>query len=123
MSIQVKYVIQDVHMGLGHEGLSDFVRSYRKKRLISESGLILFINKARTKCKIYQEDGQVLGYLSLKVGTLTPKSLDLIPATFGGSLEYSRSAKKALEEFFKSEQYNHVGLKLSKNTQRFAEAS
>lgn len=102
----VKFVITDVHMGLQHNGLSQLIKSFKKKNPILsraidvDNCLVLFLNKKRTKAKLFQDNGRVLGYLSLPPGqALNQKTLNLIPEAFGGSIEYSKTVKNALSKF------------------------
>lgn len=100
----VRFVITDVHMGLSHDGLNEVIRQYKKKNqlfaktLQKEPGLILFVNKQRTKAKLYAEKGEVLGYLKMPGDrVIDADSIDLIPTTFGGSVAYSEAAKRGLK--------------------------
>lgn len=105
----VKFVITDVHMGLGHDGLNEVIKHYKKKNqlfaktLSLGGGLILFLNTSRTRAKMFMENGSVIGYLRVPTGKLTERSLSIIPETFGGSVEFSKAAKKGLESFFRME--------------------
>ncbi len=109
----VKFVITDVHMGLGHDGLNEVIRAHKKKNpLFSrnlEGGLVLFINKDRTRAKLYAEQGEVIGYLRLANNQkITEKSVHLIPATFGGSVEFSSATKRAFTSLFTIEKTARV---------------
>jgi hypothetical protein len=104
----VKYVIADVNMGLGHSGLDLLIDAHAMEnklfaRTMEDGGLILFINTARDRAKLYEPGGDVIGYINTRGRKLTYRSLDLIPQTFGGSVEYSQAAKGAFEKFFKFE--------------------
>lgn len=117
----VRFVILDVHIGLGHDGLNDVIRYQKKKNplfaraLKTSDELILFLNKSRSKAKLYSEGGNVIGYLALPRGqVITAKKLDEVPRAFGGSLEYGKAVKSALDALEKTE-----GAK----TVRFAEKS
>lgn len=107
----VSFVISDVHMGLSHDGLTEVIRAHKKKnplfsRAIKAGTLVLFVNKGRTKAKLYEQDGAVIGYVRAPGGRkLTPATIDLIPATFGGSLEYARAVKTALGKLLELEAY------------------
>lgn len=110
MSTSIHYVITDVHMGLGHDGLSEVIKQHKKKNPLfaksiqSESGLILFLNRSRTRAKLFHEHGNVIGYLKLTgERKLTQNSIDLIPLAFGGSAEYSKSARTALKSLLAAE--------------------
>lgn len=105
MKQSVRFVITKTHMGLGHTGLNGVIRDYKRKNplfasIMKEGGLVLFLNNSYTAAKLYAENGEVIGYLRLPGGEkLTVRSIDFIPKTFGGSLEYSSATKSALKKF------------------------
>lgn len=91
-------------MGNGHDGLNRVIAVHKRKNplfaktLQIEAGLILFLNRARTKCKLMGENQAVMGYCRLPGGAkLTQKAIDQIPAVFGGSLEHSKATQRALK--------------------------
>lgn len=102
----VKYVITDVHMGLEHVGLTEVIRAHKKKNplfakaISTGGGLILFTNKSRTAAKLFSDGGEVLGYLRLHNSTLNERSIDLIPKTFSGSVEYASAVQSAFKKLF-----------------------
>lgn len=107
----VRYVIDDVDLRNGHDGLDLILKKEKKgndlmtKTLRDKGGLVLFLNTKRTKAKLYSEGGHVLGYFSTRSGRkLTPSCLDEIPATFGGSVEYAAAVKTALKQLFRMEE-------------------
>lgn len=111
MRPQVKFIFQGTHMILGHNGLGELIKEERKKnalfRRVYDQGpcLILFINKARTRAKLFSPSADVIGYLRVPASSrLLRKTLDLIPNTFGGSIEYARSVVKALDAMFIAEE-------------------
>lgn len=102
----IQYVIENVHMGYGHDGLQEILTAHRKKNplfsraLTATGGLILFVNKAKTKVKLMHENGACLAYLRIPAHLgLCEESIRLIPATFGGSLGLSQAVKKALRGY------------------------
>lgn len=104
----VRFVITDTHMGLSHDGLTEVIRQHKKKNplfarvLETEGGMVLFVNGAMTKLKLYSPNSEVIGYLKLTGGRrVSAGSIDQIPATFGGSVEYSRAVKSALSNLVK----------------------
>lgn len=107
----VSFVISDVHMGLSHDGLTEVIKAHKKKnplfsRAIKTGTLVLFVNKSRTKAKLYEQDGQVIGYVRAAGGRkLKPSAIDAIPETFGGSVEYSRAVKVALSKLLELDSY------------------
>jgi hypothetical protein len=113
----VKFVVTDTHMGLGHSGLNEVIRAHKKqnplfaKVMNTDGGLILFLNKSRTAAKLYAENGPVIGYLRLPAGKLTERSIEFIPETFGGSLQYASAAKSAFKKFLEVEKESKVGAK------------
>lgn len=97
-------------MGLGHAGLNDIIREQKKKNPLfakvikDDGGLVLFINTRRTAAKLYQENGEVIGYLRMPDGSrITERSIDFIPKTFGGSVEYASAVKAAFKKFLEVE--------------------
>lgn len=104
----IKYVIADVNMGLGHAGLDLLIDAHAQDnklfaKTMEDGGLILFINTTRTKAKLYEPGGNVIGYINMRGRKLTLRTVNEIPETFGGSVEYSQAAKGAFEKFFKHE--------------------
>lgn len=103
MRATVRFIITDTHMGLGHAGLNEIIRREKRKNPLfakvmnGDGGLVLFLNTARTACKLYAENGEVLGYLRTD-GAITEESVSLIPRTFGGSLEYASAVKNAFKK-------------------------
>lgn len=104
----IRFVITDISMGLGHFGLNEVIREHKKKNklfakiLNTEGGLVLFVNRPRNACKLFSENGTVIGYLRTP-GKITASSIDRIPATFGGSVEYSSAVKNALSKLVVSD--------------------
>lgn len=107
--MNVNYVLTDVFMGMGHHGLTELIEKHARKntqfkRAMEEGGLVLFINKARTRVKLFGFGGAVLGYLKVPAGRkLSLETIDLIPRTFGGSLSYGRAVRNAFAEFVKTQ--------------------
>lgn len=107
----IRFVIQDVHMGLGHIGLSKIIAEQKKRNklfaqtLRQSGGLILFINTKRTACKVMADGGEVMGYFRpLNGAKITEQSIDMIPATFGGaSFELAGAVKSALKKLLDME--------------------
>lgn len=110
MKPTVKFVIADVNMGMAHTGLDKLITAHAKaNRLFAQSvkdgDLILFINKKKNRCKLFSHNGEVMGYLRLYGGrTLSQATVDLIPATFGGSVAYSGAVKSAFTRFMQAEE-------------------
>lgn len=103
-----KYVIAETNMGLGHAGLDLVIEAHAQDnklfaKSMEEGGLILFLNSARTAAKLYEPGGDVIGYLNLRGRKITRRTIDLIPESFGGSMDYSNAAKAALDKFLKHE--------------------
>lgn len=110
----IKFVISDIHMGSQHDGLNEIIRTYKKKnslfaKSLKAGGLVMFLNTQRTRAKVFSENGEVLAYLRTRDNRkLTKKTLDLIPAEFGGSFEYASAAKSALEKFLEIEREERI---------------
>ena len=101
----VRAVIPDVHMGSSHKGLNQMILDNKKlnkefaRALKGKSELVLFINARRTACKLFRENGTVLGYLRLQDGVVVgTDEIDEIANEFGGSLEYSQIVVQALRD-------------------------
>lgn len=110
MTPTVGFVVTDIHMGLQHDGLNEVIKTHKRRNALfaramkDRNKLVLFLNTAKTRAKLFSEDGAVIGYLRLPGNhKLTETTLDLIPATFGGSLEYAQAAKRALKTLFEME--------------------
>ena len=109
MTPVVRFVVSDVHMGSQHDGLDEVIRTEKRKnplfaKIIKQGGLILFLNTPRTRAKLYAEGGAVLGYLRTRDGRkLTAETIDEIPATFGGSVQYAEATKRAFKKFLEIE--------------------
>jgi hypothetical protein len=107
--VVVRFVITDVHMGSQHDGLDEVIRIQKRKnplfaKVLKEDGLVLFLNTSRTRAKLYREGGEVIGYLRTRDGRkLTESTIDLIPQTFGGSVEYAQATKSAFKKFLEIE--------------------
>lgn len=99
----VRFVITGVHMGLGHDGLAEVIRAHKKKNPLFakvmnlNGGLVMFVNKNRTKLKLYSEATSVIAYLRLRGRGVTEDAVNLIPRTFGGSVQYANAVKHAFE--------------------------
>lgn len=97
-------VIDDVHMGLGHDGLAEIARKLKAPpEKLQEGEFLLFLNRKKDKLKIMGGAGTVIGYLKVK-GRLDLGALQFIPKTFGarGEIRYDAAVKqhvlKALEK-------------------------
>jgi hypothetical protein len=87
-------------MGLGHDGLSEIITKTKKKntlfaKAMEQGGLVLFVNKSKTKLKLYSEDASVIGYLRIRGRGITEDAVSLIPRAFGGSVQYANAVKHA----------------------------
>lgn len=98
----VAYIIMDVHMGMGHDGLSQVVLLHRRKNPLfaryidTKGGLVLFVNKGRTRFKLMHPDGDVLGYCRVpaRLG-FSEEAVRLVAKTFGGDVEVAEAVRKA----------------------------
>lgn len=102
MSARIIKLVQGVHMGLGHTGLSYFLKKNAKLEVESmdEENLVMCINKAGDKLKVIGGKGTVIGYLrSPKGHKLMVDALQYLPKTFGANgFDYDAACKKALEK-------------------------
>jgi hypothetical protein len=100
------FFVENCHMGLGHDGLMNlleqFGRSNKSVRamLRSGSGWILCVNRAKTKVKVINASGFLMGYLKIPKGNVTPESIEAISTAFGGSgFVWTRELKSQLLAF------------------------
>lgn len=106
MKKEIRYVIQDVNMSLSFDGLKEIISHHKKKHTLFKKhmeagGLILFVNNDRSRCKLFEENGNVIGYYKSPSGMLTEAAIDEIPEAFGGSLTKSEAVKRALKTLLK----------------------
>lgn len=103
MSPTVQFVMTDVCMSMGHTGLTELINKEKKanaffnRAMDKDDALVLFVNKARTACKLYSPNNWVVAHLKLRHGVRVSNLLvHVIPKSFGGSIELTRSVEKAL---------------------------
>lgn len=106
MKPEIRFVIQDTPMAYSHDGLTEIIRMHKRKNPVFKQhmeagGMILFVNKAMNRCKLFSEDGNVIGYLRITTGKLTETAINSIAETFGGSLKHSDATKRALKALLK----------------------
>lgn len=103
MRPRIAGVVANVHMGLAHEGL---MRTAVKCgiKIVELDGLVVFINRARTKIKVLDSSGTVMGYVKAKSGRLPMGAIQYLPQVFSehGKIEFDVAIgtylKKKLEE-------------------------
>lgn len=95
-------VVMNVHMGMGHHGLSELLREQHSLDVttLSDGDLVMFINTAGDKLKLIGGQGKVLGYLRMPRGQkLMFEAIQFIPRTFGSAgLNYDQAVRMALTE-------------------------
>lgn len=91
----------NVHMGLGHDGLSKIaLKGKIKLQELNESDLIMFLNTKGDKLKVLGAQGKVVGYLrNPDKRPIMREALQYIPHTFGASgFDYDAACAAALQQ-------------------------
>lgn len=98
---KILQVIENVHMGLGHQGLALLCKTKFKLDLnkLEDGTLVMFINRDKNKLKIIGHQGIVLGYLRMPhERKIMMEAIQYLPQTFGATgWNYDEALKKALE--------------------------
>ncbi len=101
-STRILMIIDNVHMGLGHLGLSLIAKKMKiDAGQLGPGSTILFLNRAKDKLKMLGANGQVIGYLKMPQGRkIMLESLQFIPQAFSrdGSIHYEKALTLALEK-------------------------
>ena len=101
MSTNIVLLIDNVHMGLGHDGLTKLAKKFKRDPMsLGQGELLMFLNRKRDKLKIMGHRGLVLGYLKMPGGNrIMLDAIQYIPKAFGarGEIDYDSALKKALE--------------------------
>ena len=89
----------DVHMGLGHQGLSDLARKHKRSVDKLEAGdFLLFMNRSQTAFKLYAA-GNVIAYYKSTRGRIEPSTITMLPKYFNGTrIDYDGALKEAVEK-------------------------
>lgn len=102
MRVEIIRLIDNVHMGLGHDGLAKLCKEKFKLHLdkIPDGQLVMFLNRGRDKLKIMGGQGKVLGYIRMPhEQKLMLDAVSYLPQTFGsGGFSYDEALKKALSD-------------------------
>lgn len=100
--IRTVVFIDNVHMGLGHDGLTLVAKKFSvDPARLGDGEIVMFLNRGRDKLKIMGKQGKVIGYLKMpNKSRIMLDAIQYIPQCFGadGSLNYDAAIKKALEE-------------------------
>ena len=100
MSRRFALVLDNVNMGLGHDGLTALAMKLGiDPSKLQAAELILYINRAKDKIKILGKEGKVLGYLRFPKGKrISTEAIQFIPQTFSdsGEINYDAALKEAL---------------------------
>jgi hypothetical protein len=94
-------LVENVHMGLGHDGLKDLLKRAKiDVSKIEDAELVMCLNTKGDKLKVIGCKGMVLGYLKMPNGQkIMKEALQFIPRTFGsGGFDYDAACKSALDE-------------------------
>lgn len=97
---RIALIIDNVNMGLGHDGLTAIARKLKVNPEKLEPGTVLvFINRAKDKVKLMGYRGIVLGYLRMPRGRrIMMEAIQYIPQAFSasGGINYDDACKQAL---------------------------
>ena len=103
--IKVKKVFFNVHLGYGHDGLSEWAYATEKVRVdkMDKHDVLVFINRAQDKVKVIGQQGTVLGYYRAPPKCrIVLEAIQFIPAAFGGAgFNFDQAQKLALIERLK----------------------
>ncbi len=92
-------VVDNVHMGLGHEGLIKLARRLSVPTELGQGELLMFLNRAKDKLKILGSEGRVVAYLKMPRGErIRLEALQYIPRTFSvtGRIDYNDALRQSL---------------------------
>lgn len=98
---KIVLLIDNVHMGLGHEGLAALARKFNKNPdTLQDGDLLMFLNRAKDKLKVMGPGAKVLGYLKMPKGRkIAMEAIQYIPQTFGASgFNYEAALERHLEQ-------------------------
>lgn len=97
MNPRIIAVIDNVHMGMAHQGLSLLAKKFKVNlQALGQGELVLFLNRGRDKIKVMGAMNQVLGYIKMPNGRKFPlAAIQWLPQTFAGN--GSINLEKALE--------------------------
>ncbi len=101
MSARIRKLVENVHMGLGHEGLAKLLkRAGINVNSLAEGDLIMCLNTKGDKLKVIGGRGLVIGYLRMpRSQRIMKEALQYIPRTFGASgFDYDAACKTSLEK-------------------------
>lgn len=108
----IRKIVQPVHMGLGHDGLSALLRKVAKVdvKQLGASDLIMCLNNRGDKMKVIGGHGLVIGYLRLPQGQrIMKEALKYIPETFGSvGFDYDKAAKAHLDDYLSKKSYRRA---------------
>lgn len=100
MKIVIKGLVDNCHMGLGHEGLqalclSNFGMDLTK---LKPGEVVVFLNRDKTKLKLMGAENKCLGYLRMHRGEkIDLHAVQYLPQAFGGhGFDYSEALKKSM---------------------------
>lgn len=100
MKPTIKKVVEGVSMGLGHMGLTEFLKRHANIDVtqLTGSDLIMCINGYGDKMKVIGAKGLVIGYLRMPHRQkIMKEALQFIPKTFGaGGFNYDQACVEAL---------------------------
>lgn len=99
MKLKIKRVIGNVHMGQNHVGLkTQALEVGEDPATLSQGEMLVFLNGKRTKMKILDSSGNVLGYYSHPTGRIPLEAIHFIPKAFGAKgFDMPRAIKLMLQ--------------------------
>jgi hypothetical protein len=110
MRPRIVLAIDNVHMGLGHDGLAALAKKYKADVTKLEAGeLILFLNRQKDKFKFFGAN-HVLGYYRNPKGhRIALQALQYVPHAFAatGSLDMEKAMEEGLKQVLVSKLKQH----------------
>lgn len=94
-------VVDNVHMGLSHDGLTEVAKRFKiDPRKLQPGELLLFLNRSKDKIKVFGPNNVLAYYKTPKGSRLDLNAIQYIPKAFAasGKIDYDTALKKVLEE-------------------------
>lgn len=94
-------IFDNVNMGRSHDGLTEIAKRWKVDPHQLQAGeLLLFINRARDKIKVFAPNNVIAYYRAPKGTRVDMQALQYIPRAFtkSGKIDYDEALKKVLQE-------------------------
>ena len=108
MTPRIVAAIDNVNMGLGHDGLTLIAKKFKiDLKTLVEGDLVLFLNRGKDKLKVLGPDSVVLGYIKMPKGRRIPlDAIQWLPKTFSssGSINLEAAIEKSVKKAMESRQ-------------------